>query len=91
VPLKAIRVNRVGLRCVSSNINVAKMRCQNFVFASILGLVALVAGDVQKWTDLSLKSRMNVINLDDQTFDQIITTERNYTTIGISMCLQSNE
>jgi hypothetical protein len=59
------------------------MRCQNFVLASILGAVTFVAGNVQKWTDVSLKSRSNVINLDDQTFDQLITAERNYTTIGI--------
>jgi len=49
----------------------------------VLALISLVAGDaLQHWTDVASRSRSNVITLNDQTFDQLITPERNYTTIG---------
>jgi hypothetical protein len=59
------------------------MRFESLLLASIFSLVSLVAGDVlEKWTEVASRSRSNVIRLDEHTFDQLITTERNYTTIG---------
>lgn len=53
-----------------------------FCLAIVLSLVAADEDALQKWTDMAIKSRSGVINLNDKTFDQIITKERNYTTIG---------
>jgi hypothetical protein len=58
------------------------MRLQNALLASILALVSVVAGDTDRWTQAARKTRTNVLVLNDQTFDELITTERNFTSIG---------
>jgi hypothetical protein len=59
------------------------MRFPGLFLASILVSISLVAGDtLQKWTGIASKAKSNVIRLDEQTFDQLITTERNYTAIS---------
>jgi hypothetical protein len=64
------------------------MRFQNLFFASILSSISIVAaGALESWTKVAQQSSMNVIKLDDQTFDQLITPERNYTSIG-TFCLE---
>jgi len=63
------------------------MRLNHSLFFSsfILFLSSVVAGDaLQKWTHVALKSKWNVIKLNHNTFDEIISGERNYSTIGIS-------
>lgn len=60
------------------------MYFQSIFLTSVLTLISLVAGDaLQKWTEIASKSPSNVIRLDETTFDQLITTERNYTTISM--------
>ena len=59
------------------------MRLQLAILSLITLLSSLVAGDTaEKWTEIALKSKSGVINLNDKTFDQIISADRNYTTIG---------
>jgi len=61
------------------------MRIQRGLLTTILGLVSLVGADsLQKWTEIASKSRSNVIRLNEQTFDQLVTAERNYTAISPS-------
>src|SRR5271168_4284322 len=61
------------------------MRFQSLFLTSIVASISLVAGDaLQKWTEIASNSRSNVIKLDETTFDQLITTERNYTSISTS-------
>ena len=61
------------------------MRLQSALLASILFLVSfVVAGDADRWAKVAQKTRTNVIVLNDQTFDEMITTERNYTTVGMN-------
>lgn len=50
--------------------------------AIVLSLVAADEDALHKWTDMAIRSRSGVINLNEKTFDQIITNDRNYTTIG---------
>jgi OST3 / OST6 family, transporter family len=70
---------------VSSHLQDQKMRFPSLFLTSILASISLVAGDaLQKWTEIASKSRSNVIRLDETTFDQLITTERNYTSISTS-------
>ena len=60
------------------------MRFQFLFLVSIFTSISLVAGDVlQKWTDVASRSSSNVIRLDENSFDQLIPTERNYTVVGI--------
>jgi hypothetical protein len=42
---------------------------------------------VGKWAEIASKSRSNVIRLDEHSFDQLITTDRNYTAIGSNSML----
>jgi len=59
------------------------MLFRSLFLTSILASISLVAGDaLQKWTEIASKARSNVIRLDEQTFDQLITAERNYTAIS---------
>ena len=45
-------------------------------------ILSVTAEDaVSRWSNLAAKSSTNVIRLDDTNFDEIITTERNYTVI----------
>ena len=61
------------------------MRIHSLLLTSILVLISPAAGDtLQKWSEIATKSRSNVIRLDVQTFDQLVTTERNYTAISAS-------
>ena len=63
-----------------------KMRLQQVLLASVLTFISfVVAGDADRWTTVAQKTRTNVIVLNDQTFDELITTERNYTSVGKSI------
>jgi len=54
------------------------------LLTSVLGLLSQVRGDsLEKWTEIASKSRSNVIRLNEQTFDQLVTTDRNYTAISL--------
>jgi hypothetical protein len=54
------------------------------LLAWFLGLLSLVRGDsLEKWTDIASKSPSNVIRLNEETFDQLVTAERNYTAISL--------
>src|SRR5205085_3216983 len=62
------------------------MRLQQVLLASILTFISfVVAGDADRWVTASQKTRTNVIVLNDQTFDELITTDRNYTSVGKSI------
>jgi hypothetical protein len=59
------------------------MHIQRLLLTAILGLISLVGADsLQKWTEIAAQSRSNVIRLNEQTFDQLVAAERNYTAIG---------
>ena len=59
------------------------MHIQRLLLTAILGLISLVGADnLQKWTEIAAKSRSNVIRLNEQTFDQLVAAERNYTAIS---------
>ena len=60
------------------------MRFPGLFLLAIIAQVSLVTGDaLQIWSDIAARSSANVIKLDEQTFDQLITNDRNYTAIGI--------
>ena len=59
------------------------MHIQRLLLTAILGLISLAGADsLQKWTEIAAKSRSNVIRLNEQTFDQLVAAERNYTAIS---------
>jgi hypothetical protein len=59
------------------------MRLQQILLASVLTFVSFVlAQDAERWASVAQKTRTNVIVLNDQTFDELITAERNYTSVG---------
>jgi len=75
-------------RNISPLVSIAKMRLHSpILLCSLLLflLLSLVAADsLQKWTDIALKSKSGVIRLNDQTFDQLISEDRDYTVVGTS-------
>ena len=58
------------------------MHIQRLLLTAILGLISLVGADSLKWTEIAAKSRSNVIRLNEQTFDQLVAADRNYTAIS---------
>ena len=59
------------------------MRLHQILLASVLTFVSfVVAQDAERWASVAQKTRTNVIVLNDQTFDELITAERNYTSVG---------
>ena len=86
VPLQTRLAARITTTLqLTSHLRQPKMRFQSLFLASILASISLVAGDaLQKWTEIASKSRSNVLRLDETTFDQLITPERNYTSISTS-------
>jgi hypothetical protein len=61
------------------------MRFQAVFLAVVAALLSIAAADaLQKWTDIASKARSNVIRLDADTFDQLVSPDRNYTAIGIT-------
>lgn len=60
------------------------MLFQRPLLTLLVGLLSVVRGDsLEKWTEIASKSRSNVIRLNEQTFDQLVTAERNYTAISL--------
>ena len=59
------------------------MRLIHLVLGWALAITSLVVGDAsERWSEIAASSSSNIIRLDDQTFDQLVTIERNYTAIG---------
>lgn len=59
------------------------MRFQAVFLTVVAALLSIAAADaLQKWTDVASKARSNVIRLDADTFDQLVSPDRNYSTIG---------
>jgi hypothetical protein len=59
------------------------MRVAAFLLTFVVSLTSLVKGDAgREWAEIASRSPSNVIKLDEHTFDQLISADRNYTVIG---------
>jgi len=65
------------------------MHFRSLFLTSILSTISVaVAADARDtWTDVALQSSSNVVKLNDQNFDQLITPDRNYTSIIVLTAL----
>jgi len=62
------------------------MRFRALFIAALTALLSIAAADtLQKWTDIAFRAKNNVIRLDHETFDQLVGTDRNYTTISTNL------
>jgi hypothetical protein len=64
------------------------MRFQKVFLTSLLPIIsAVTATSLDAWTEIALQASSNVVKLNDKNFDQLITPERNYTSVSATLFL----